>query len=177
MQYNIILCGVGGQGILFLSKFFIQVAMKAGLNAKQSEIHGMAQRGGSVFAHIRLSDGEIYSPLIPEHSADMIISMEPLEIYRYTNFLNKNTKLIINSTPFKNINNYPDETKIIEPLKANGAILIENASNITLAGCASKFLPIEGYVFDEVLLELSKKSQEMYEKNKADFGKGQSYDL
>jgi indolepyruvate ferredoxin oxidoreductase beta subunit len=177
VQYNIILCGVGGQGILFLSKFFIQVAMKAGLNAKQSEIHGMAQRGGSVFAHIRLSDGEIYSPLIPENCADMIISMEPLEIYRYTKFINKNTKLIVNSTPFKNINNYPDEEKIISVLKENNAYLIDNASNITLAGCASKFLPIAKNVFDEVLSELSKKSQEMYEKNKADFEKGQNYDL
>ena len=177
MQYNIILCGVGGQGILFLSKFFIQVAMRAGLNAKQSEIHGMAQRGGSVFAHIRLSDGEIYSPLIPERSADMVISMEPLEVYRYANFINENTKLIVNSTPFKNINNYPDEEKIIAQLKDKGAYLLENASNITLAGCASKFLPVEKHIFDEVLTELSKKSQEMYEKNKADFEKGQNYDL
>ena len=177
MQYNIILCGVGGQGILFLSKFFIQVAMKAGLNAKQSEIHGMAQRGGSVFAHLRLSDGEIYSPLIPEHCADMVISMEPLEVYRYTNFINKNTKLIVNATPFKNINNYPDEEKVLAPLKQNGVFLIENAFNITLAGCASKFLPVNKEVFSEVLSEMSKKSQELYEKNKADFEKGQNYDL
>lgn len=178
MQYNVILCGVGGQGILFLSKFLIAAAKKSNLNVKQSEVHGMAQRGGAVFAHLRFSDEEIFSPLIPEGKADMIISMEPLELCRYLKYTNKNTKLISSADAVKNINNYPDEEKILNALKKADAILLNQASNVTLAGCASKFLPMDIKCFEEALNEISfGKPEKIIEKNRVEFEKGQKYDL
>jgi len=178
MQYNIIICGVGGQGILFLSKFLILAAQKAKLNVKQSEVHGMAQRGGAVFAHLRFSDEEIYSPIIPEGRADMIISMEPLEILRYLKYTNKDTKLITNSTPVKNISNYPDEDALIKNLKNAGTIILDGANNMTLAGCASKFLPIDEQFFKDAIISISSgKPQNIEEKNLDEFKKGQKYDI
>ncbi|MDR2902525.1 MAG: indolepyruvate oxidoreductase subunit beta [Lactobacillales bacterium] len=173
MQYNIILSGVGGQGILFLSTFLTAVAHAAGLHVKQSEVHGMAQRGGSVVAHLRFSDKEINSPLIPEKSADMIISMEPLEVYRYLNYAHKGTKIIAAADPVKNIPVYPDEEKISGNLKAAGALLLPKATNIQLAGAAAKFIPIDIDIFKETIGDIFKnKPADVLEKNKKDFEEG-----
>jgi indolepyruvate ferredoxin oxidoreductase beta subunit len=173
MKYDIVISGVGGQGILVLSAFLAKCAHEVGLSVKQCEVHGMAQRGGSVVAHLRLSDKEIHSPLIPEHTADMMIGMDPLEIYRYMNYTNKDTKLIVASEPVINIPNYPSIETILEPLKKANAVMLEKATNITLVGAASRFMPIDVKVFEKVLVEFfAPKGQEVLLKNQQDFEQG-----
>lgn len=173
MKYDIVLCGVGGQGILSLSAFLAASAHKAGLRIKQSEVHGMAQRGGSVSAQLRLSDREIYSPLIPARTADMIIGMDPLEIYRYLNYASADTKIIVSAEPVLNIPNYPSPESVIEPLQKAGALILEKATNITLAGAASKFIPIEQDIFTETLTGFfARKGQEILDKNIQEFKRG-----
>src|SRR5512140_671328 len=108
MKFDIILAGVGGQGVLSVSAIIASSAMKEGLQVKQSEVHGMSQRGGEVLANLRLSDQPIASDLIPLGAASMILSMEPLESLRYLKYLNPVGTVIASSDPIVNIGNYPD---------------------------------------------------------------------
>ena len=108
MKTDIILCGVGGQGILSIATIIGEAAMKENLYIKQAEVHGMSQRGGDVQSNLRISSNPISSDLIPLGGADVIISMEPMEALRYLPFLAKDGWIITSSTPFINIPNYPD---------------------------------------------------------------------
>ena len=113
MKTDIILCGVGGQGILSIATIIGEAALREGLNIKQAEVHGMSQRGGDVQSNLRISSSPIHSDLIAKGSADVIISMEPMEALRYLPYLNKdNGWIITSSAPFVNIPNYPDVEKI-----------------------------------------------------------------
>ncbi|MFH2204765.1 MAG: indolepyruvate oxidoreductase subunit beta [Elusimicrobiota bacterium] len=116
MKRDIILAGVGGQGILTAAKLIYTAASREGLNMKQTEVHGMSQRGGSVESHIRISDGEIHSALIPEGACDLIIATDPLESLRYVRFLAADGAMVVNKTPFKNIADYPAEDFITAEL-------------------------------------------------------------
>ena len=107
MKTDIILCGVGGQGILSIATIIGEAAMKENLYIKQAEVHGMSQRGGDVQSNLRISSNPISSDLIPLGGADVIISMEPMEALRYLPFLAKDGWIITSSTPFVNIPNYP----------------------------------------------------------------------
>ena len=98
MKSDIILCGVGGQGILSIATVLGQAATEAGLCLKQAEVHGMSQRGGDVQSHLRLSTDPIWSDLIPLRGADLIISMEPMEALRYLPWLSENGRIISAST-------------------------------------------------------------------------------
>ena len=118
MKIDIILAGVGGQGILSIAATIGYAAVEAGLHLKQAEVHGMSQRGGDVQSHMRLSDQEIASDLIPKGQADLIISVEPMESLRYLPYLKKDGWLITNTKPFINISNYPDEEKLMAEIKA-----------------------------------------------------------
>lgn len=118
MKTDIILSGVGGQGILSIATIIGEAATKSGLKLKQAEVHGMSQRGGDVQSNLRLSDGEIASDLIALGTADMILSLEPMEALRYLPYLNKEGWIITSSAPFKNIPNYPEECALIDELKA-----------------------------------------------------------
>ena len=109
MKKDIILSGVGGQGILSIATIIGDAAVRAGLNLKQAEVHGMSQRGGEVESGLRLSDSEIYSDMVPLGSADIILSMEPMEVLRYLPFLHEGGYVITSSSPFRNIGNYPEE--------------------------------------------------------------------
>ena len=156
MKTDIILCGVGGQGILSIATIIGEAAMKEGLYIKQAEVHGMSQRGGDVQSNLRLSSSPIHSDLIGNGQADVIISIEPMEALRYLPYLNKETGWIITSSvPFVNIPNYPDMEQInseyanmknaisidIEKLaKDNG---IPRSANVILLGAAIKALGIE----------------------------------
>lgn len=156
MKTDIILCGVGGQGILSIATIIGEAAMKEGLYIKQAEVHGMSQRGGDVQSNLRLSSSPIHSDLIGNGQADVIISMEPMEALRYLPYLNKETGWIITSSvPFVNIPNYPDMEQInseyanmknaisidIEKLaKDNG---IPRSANVILLGAAIKALGID----------------------------------
>lgn len=113
MKKDIILCGVGGQGILSIATVIGEAATAAGLNLKQAEVHGMSQRGGDVQSNLRLSTEPIWSDLIPRGQADLIISMEPMEALRYTEYLNAGSAVITSSDPFVNIPNYPDKDTLL----------------------------------------------------------------
>ena len=143
MKKDIILCGVGGQGILSIATVIGEAATKAGLQLKQAEVHGMSQRGGDVQSHLRLSTETIYSDLIPKGEADLIISMEPMECLRYLPWLSGEGWVVTSSKPFINIPNYPSEEALDAELKALPHIdmrVIEN--NMMLLGMAAKYMEI-----------------------------------
>ena len=153
MKKDIILCGVGGDGIVSVAKIISDAALNKDLNLKQSEIHGMSQRGGSVFSHLRISDKPIYADVIPEGQADIILSSEPMEALRYLPFLSKEGCIITNSEPFVNINNYPDMEKVMAELNKIKNVVAFNAnemakvvkarSNMVLLGATVPFLDLD----------------------------------
>lgn len=116
-KYDIILSGVGGQGVLSVAAVISIAAMKDGYTLRQSEVHGMAQRGGAVLAHMRISKSTIASDLIPKGSADVVLSMEPMESLRYVEYLKPEGKLISAASPYENIPNYPDLAEIHQKIK------------------------------------------------------------
>ena len=134
MEKNIIIAGVGGQGILTIATILDLAAMHAGLNIKQAEVHGMSQRGGEVQTHLRISDGEIFSDLIPMGQTDLILSVEPLEALRYLPYLKANGAIVTSDEPFKNIPNYPDENEVISTVKksAENVVFVEATKIKTL---------------------------------------------
>ncbi|MBQ4063232.1 MAG: indolepyruvate oxidoreductase subunit beta [Bacteroidaceae bacterium] len=154
MKIDIILCGVGGQGILSIATIIGEAATKAGLNLKQAEVHGMSQRGGDVQSHLRLSDEVIYSDLIAQGGADMIISMEPMESLRYLPYLAMDGKIVTGSEPFVNIPNYPEMASVQQELAALPAVDIMDidavaksvgnprGANMVLLGMAARHIQI-----------------------------------
>ena len=163
MKYDIVLCGVGGQGGISVSVIIAQAAMEAGLHVKQSEVHGMAQRGGEVLAHLRISDKPIASPTIPEGSAQLLLAFEPLEALRYLPWLAPDATIVSAAEPVKNIPNYPDLDKVLATLKAlPRAVVLEadsiareagnaRAANMVLVGAASGLLPFPPEKLEEAI--------------------------
>ena len=155
MKKDIILAGVGGQGILTIAAAIGFAAIEAGLHIKQSEVHSMSQRGGDVQSHLRISDKEIASDLIPFGKSDMIIAVEPMESLRYLPMLSDEGWLITNTTPFINIPNYPEMDALMKEINSlpkhvaldADAIAHEikspRSANIVVLGAASPFLDIE----------------------------------
>lgn len=155
MKTDIILCGVGGQGILSIATIIGEAALKENLYIKQAEVHGMSQRGGDVQSNLRISSEPIYSDLVPKGAADVIISMEPMEALRYLPFLKKDGWIITSSTPFVNIPNYPDLEVIKSDLsKLKNVVMIDieqlakdagiaRSANVILLGAAQRALGIE----------------------------------
>lgn len=155
MKYDILLAGVGGQGVLSIAAIISQAAMAEGFQVRQSEVHGMSQRGGGVQAHLRISDSEIFSDLIPKGGADMILSMEPLESLRYLEFLCPQGVIVTSSVPFKNIDNYPDIDELHNIIqKIPKAILVDSqklaseagnlrSENMVLVGVALNYIPVK----------------------------------
>ena len=118
MKRDIILAGVGGQGILSIATVIGDAALNEGLYLKQAEVHGMSQRGGDVQSNLRLSSDPIYSDLIPKGGADLIISLEPMEALRYLPYLKPDGWIVTSSKPFINIPNYPDIEEVLAHIKA-----------------------------------------------------------
>ena len=118
MKKDIILCGVGGQGILSIATVIGEAATASGLSLKQAEVHGMSQRGGDVQSNLRLSTERIWSDLIPKGEADLIISMEPMEALRYLPYLAKDGRVVTASKPLVNIPDYPDFAAVTAELEA-----------------------------------------------------------
>jgi indolepyruvate ferredoxin oxidoreductase, beta subunit len=155
MKKDIILAGVGGQGILSIAAVIGYAAIDMGLFIKQAEVHGMSQRGGDVQSNLRIADREIYSDLIPEGKADLIISVEPMESLRYIPMLSSEGWLITNSEPFINISNYPELEKIhseirsfprhvlLEADKMAKEINAAKSANMIILGASSPYLGIE----------------------------------
>ena len=163
MKTDIILCGVGGQGILSIATIIGEAAMNENLYIKQAEVHGMSQRGGDVQSNLRISSEPIHSDLIARGGADVIISMEPMEALRYLPWLSKQGWIITSSAPFVNIPNYPD----LEVIKADLAKLphvivvdieqlakdngISRSANVILLGAAQKALGIENAKLEDAI--------------------------
>ena len=116
MKQDIILAGVGGQGILSIATVIGSAALQQGLHLKQAEVHGMSQRGGDVQSNLRLSSGPIFSDLIPRGAADLIVSLEPLEALRYIPYLAPEGWIITNTVPFENIPDYPPMDQVMGAL-------------------------------------------------------------
>lgn len=116
MDRNIVLAGVGGQGILTMARAILRVALENGLHVKQAEVHGMSQRGGAVFSHLRISDREIFSELIPAGNANLILAVEPLEALRYAGMLSTGGIIVTNSRPIVNIEDYPAIEGLLDEL-------------------------------------------------------------
>jgi len=138
MKKNIILSGVGGQGILSIATIIGEAATEAGLYLKQAEVHGMSQRGGDVQSNLRLSTDPIYSDLIPHGEADIIISMEPMEALRYVSFLSKDGWIITSSEPFVNIPNYPEYQTLLDDLNAFPHVKMLNIDTLAHENLMSK---------------------------------------
>src|SRR5512140_3865833 len=143
MKCDIITAGVGGQGVLSVAAIVSAAAPRAGLRVAQSEVHGMSQRGGAVLAHLRLADHEIYSATIGFGSADLIISMEPLESLRYLDYLAPAGTVLTSTDPVKNISDYPEIESLLDSIrKLPSAYVIEATRLAREAGSAADLLPI-----------------------------------
>jgi len=152
MKKDIILAGVGGQGILSIAAVIGMAAVESGLYLKQAEVHGMSQRGGAVQSHLRISDKAIASDLIPEGHCDMILSVEPMEALRYLPFLTQDGWVVTSSRTFENIDDYPAEHELFREIrKVENHVIIDAAtiardlgsqkvSNIVMLGAASDYL-------------------------------------
>jgi indolepyruvate ferredoxin oxidoreductase beta subunit len=178
MKNDIILSGVGGQGILSIASAIGLAALVNNLFLKQAEVHGMSQRGGDVYSHFRLSDKPVLSDLIPYGKADLIISMEPMESLRYLPWLSQQGWLVTNSNPFVNISDYPpveDILKEIRKIKNNviidaDAIAKESGSarsgNIVVLGAASRFIEVPYKSLENAIRQLfERKGEEIVEIN------------
>lgn len=185
MKTNIIIAGVGGQGILTIAAVLDTAALSCDLNIKQAEVHGMSQRGGAVQSHVRISDSEIYSDLIPQGKVDIIISVEPMELLRYLPFLKEGGHLVTDSNPFINITNYPELDELHSEIKSlPNSILIDakqiakdlgnsRATNIVLLGAASSILPLSDESFIDAIKTLfERKGEKIVNKNIEAFLKG-----
>lgn len=185
MKQDIILAGVGGQGILSIAYVIDNAALKEKLVFKQAEVHGMAQRGGAVQSHLRISDREIFSDLIPKGKADMILSVEPLEALRYFDYLSPRGIIITSRTPFVNIPDYPDLDAVLhEAQKASRAIIIDSkalaaeagsslSQNMVMLGAASHDLVLPEDSLLEFIEQLfQRKGQAIVDVNRRAFALG-----
>lgn len=157
MKTDIILSGVGGQGILSIATIIGEAALAENLYIKQAEVHGMSQRGGDVQSNLRIADRPINSDLIASGSADVIISLEPMEALRYLPYLSQEGWIITSSAPFVNIPNYPDEQVLKAELQKLPRVImldvnelakehnLPKCANVILLGAAAKSLQIIGY--------------------------------
>jgi len=178
MKIDIILSGVGGQGILSIAAVIGEAALKEGLYMKQAEVHGMSQRGGDVQSNLRLSDKPVSSDLIPVGQADLIISLEPMESLRYLPYLKKDGWVVTNSQPFVNIPNYPDLDNVkAEINKLPNKVMLDveaiakelgssRVANTVMLGAATPFLGIEySKIADGIKSIFSRKSEDIIELN------------
>ncbi len=185
MKKDIILAGVGGQGILSIAAVIGKAAVNSGLYLKQAEVHGMSQRGGDVHSDLRISDKPIASDLIPEGDADVIISVEPMESLRYLPMLIVDGWLITNSKPYVNINNYPDINEVLNEISQlpNHIILdadkialdigSKRSANMVILGAAAPFIGLGKEILREAIREHFKsKDEDIIRINLIAFDKG-----
>ena len=187
MKKDIILSGVGGQGILSIATVIGQAALKSGFYMKQAEVHGMSQRGGDVQSNLRISDRPIASDLIPTGKCDIILSLEPMEALRYLPYLQPEGWLITNETPFINIPNYPDQDKLMKEIENLQSVAIDvdtiakqvaspRAANIVLLGAASPFLGIDvAKIEDGIRRVFGRKGEDVVDMNLKAFRAGLEY--
>jgi len=178
MKKDIILAGVGGQGLLALAGVLGEAARSQKLQLKQAEVHGMAQRGGVVQSHVRLSDETIHSDLVWEGTADLILALEPMEALRYVPFLDAEGMVVSNDAPFANIPDYPDTDSILTEIrelpqyrlidaaglaKEAGAL---QAANMVMLGAGAPYIGLDPEVLiDSVRVFFASKGDAIIETN------------
>lgn len=187
MKTDIVLAGVGGQGILTIATILGAAALKEDLYLKQAEVHGMSQRGGDVQSNLRISSTPIHSDLIPKSGADLIVSLEPMEALRYIPYLKKDGWIVTNSVPFVNIETYPEISKVESELSKHGNVVMfdmdalakevasARSSNMVLLGAASPFIEIaQDKIEDAITALFIRKGEKMVEANLAAFRAGRA---
>lgn len=185
MKTDIILAGVGGQGILSIATILGTAALREGLYLKQAEVHGMSQRGGDVMSCLRLSSERIASDLIPMGGADIIVSLEPMEALRYVQWLSPQGWIVTNTVPFVNIPNYPEMDAVMAALESRDNVIsfdmdttakevaTPRASNMVLLGAASLLCGIETEkIEDGIRTVFGAKGEKIVESNLAAFRAG-----
>jgi indolepyruvate ferredoxin oxidoreductase beta subunit len=185
MKKDIILAGVGGQGALSIAAIIARAGAAEGLTVRQSEVHGMAQRGGAVLAHLRLAEGAIFSDLVPRGAADLIISTEILESLRYAEWLSPEGALVTAAEPLVNIPNYPDTAallgmvrgfplaRVVEAAALAREAGLARAVNVVMVGAASPFLPLKSETLEATIAGLfAAKERAVVEANLAAFRLG-----
>jgi indolepyruvate ferredoxin oxidoreductase beta subunit len=192
METNIILAGVGGQGIVSISYVIDMAAIGQGLNFKQAEVHGMSQRGGAVQSHLRVSDSPIHSDLVPKGRGTLILSVEPLESLRYVDYLMPKGTVVSSTDPFINIPDYGDVERVLDAIGAleNHTLVPADrlarqagsgrAQNMVLLGAASPYLGLREELLEKGIIEAFSKKGEKIQKVNVDafrLGKaaGQTY--
>lgn len=188
MRTDIILAGVGGQGILSIAATIGMAAIANNLHIKQAEVHGMSQRGGAVQSHFRLSSDPISSDLIPKGKADIILSVEPMEALRYLDFLKPDGWIVTNAAPFVNITDYPEIETVLNKLKSGkNTILLDadkiakelgspRSSNIVMLGAASPFIDIPYEALENAIKEIFlRKGNKVIEANINALSAGRAY--
>lgn len=163
MKTDIVLAGVGGQGILSIATILANAALAENLHIKQAEVHGMSQRGGDVHSMLRLSSDPIASDLIRRGTADLVVSLEPMEALRYVPFLSKKGWIVTNTVPFLNIEKYPEMETVMADLERHGNVVAfdvdtvakevasPRTSNMVLLGAASPFIELEADAIERAI--------------------------
>ena len=188
MKCDIVLAGVGGQGILSIATVLGYAAVENNLHLKQAETHGMSQRGGAVQSYLRLSDQPIFSDLIPSGEAQLILSVEPLESLRYLSFLAPGGYLITSTTPFINIPDYPDTEDVMKKINELPRVVAIDAettaknagnmkaSNMVMLGAASPFIDLPVKSLEDGIREIfNRKGPDMVTLNLRAFHAGRAY--
>ncbi len=163
MKTDIVLAGVGGQGILSIATILANAALAENLHIKQAEVHGMSQRGGDVHSMLRLSSDPIASDLIRRGTADLVVSLEPMEALRYVPFLSKKGWIVTNTVPFLNIDKYPEMETVMADLERHGNVVAfdvdtvakevasPRTSNMVLLGAASPFIELDADAIERAI--------------------------
>lgn len=187
MNFDFVLCGVGGQGVLSVAWVIGQAALEAGLYLKQPEVHGMAQRGGAVSAFVRLSDAPIASDLIADGTASLVLSVEPLESLRYAAMLRPDGWIVTDVEPILNVDNYPELDVLYNVLFTVPHLVAVNAThlahkagtskaqNMVMLGAAASRLPIPSALLEKYVAALFEaKGQRIVDANLRAFQSGQA---
>ncbi|HBE41545.1 MAG TPA: indolepyruvate oxidoreductase subunit beta [Bacteroidales bacterium] len=188
MKNDIILAGVGGQGILSIAAVIGLAALEENLFFKQSEVHGMSQRGGDVYSHFRLSDQPVHSDLIPHGRADLVISVEPMESLRYLPWLSAGGWIVTNSNPYINISDYPPVEEILSEIRKirnhkiiDADTIAKNTGssksvNMVILGAASPYIRVPfSYLENAVRKLFEKKGEEIVNINLKALEAGRDY--
>jgi indolepyruvate ferredoxin oxidoreductase, beta subunit len=187
VKADIVLAGVGGQGVLTAAGLLAEAARRAGLTVKQGEIHGMSQRGGAVTANLRMAEGSVASDLIPRGGATMILSLEPVEALRWLQYLADSGVVVTSSSPVANIPDYPPMADVLEALsRLPRSIVVDadplargagsgHANNVVMLGAAAALLPFPASLLRDVVAEFFRsRSARLEELNLKAFDAGQA---
>ena len=187
MRFDIILAGVGGQGVLSMAAIIGNAAVAEGRFAKLSEVHGMAQRGGAVHSHLRIADQPIESDLVSHGAADLIVSLEPVEALRYLEYLTPSGTVVTAAGPIVNIPDYPDVGALMERIRRLPHALVVDAErlaaeagdplamNTVVVGAAAHLLPVKVETLEAAVSEtFARKGSEALAVNRAAFLAGRA---